>query len=102
MRICLFEPLDVGCFVVGYSVVPAAKDDSLPLVGESTLGHLGCLAFLFEELIVGRRPPTLLDRKPCELVERLPEELRASPTARHETLLTALCRQRRDARGCLE
>ena len=75
MRICLFEPVDVGGFVVWDSVLPAAKDDSLPLVSQRSLGHLRRLAFVFEELVVGRRPTALLDRKSRVLMEGLPKEL---------------------------
>ena len=102
MRIGLFEPFDVGGFVVWDSVLPAAKDDSLPLVGQRSFGHLGRLAFVFEELVIRRRPTTLLDRKSRVLMKGLPEELWAGPAARHEGLFAALGRERRDTCGSLE
>ena len=101
MRIGLFEPFDVGGFVVWDSVLPAAKDDSLPLVSQSSFGHLRRCAFIFKELVVRRRPTALLDRKSRVFVEGLPKEFRASPAAGHERLLAALGRERRDARGRL-
>src|SRR5690606_8782865 len=71
--------LDIAGLVVGLAGLPAAKDDSLPLVSQCPLGHMSGLPELPLAVVVGLCPAARGDRNTCVLMERLLHKLGRCP-----------------------
>src|SRR5262249_56565732 len=97
------ETLLVGGLLVGGSILPAAKQDSLPFVGERAHGGMVIeLVHLALVIIEGSRPFAGSNGLTGILVESLTQEFRATPAKVNPLGVAAADRDRRDARIGLE
>ncbi len=83
--------LDVGCFVVGFSVLPAAENNSNPFIGKSADCRVVILAATALKIVVSASPRRVSNRLISEFVEGLFDEFGAGePMMNPATVAAAL------------
>ena len=88
-------------FIVESMVLPAAEQNTDPLIGQRPNGSLMLFAFYPLALVEGRSPARLLARQVGVFMKRLQQEFRAGPTTMDPAGTATLLRDRSDARQLL-
>src|SRR5437016_1520605 len=98
----MFEQgLDVDLILIRLPVFPAAKQDSDPLVGQSTNGGVVTLAPPLEEFVLRFGPLAPATRMIGEFLKRLSHEFRTCISPMHKPLFATRLGNRCDARQFL-
>jgi len=91
-----FEGFEIGFFVVGFVVLPAAEEDTLPFVGEAAEDGVMTAAFVSLLLVVGFGPEGLEDGLSGPLIR--PPGLTLRAVVSLQSLSLRSVRQNSDAR----
>src|SRR5262252_548388 len=86
----------VDLILIRFSVFPAAKQDSDPLVGQSTNGGVVTLAALPEEFVMRFGPLAPAPRMLGKFLKRLSHKFRTRVAPMHESFFATLLGNRRN------